>query len=52
MNIPVVDLNVFLEGNAEAKNDFVKKLGQAYEEVGFVAVQNHGIDSMLIEAII
>jgi len=49
MNIPVVDLNVFLEGNAEAKNEFVKKLGFAYEEVGFVAVQNHGIDSGLIE---
>lgn len=49
MNIPVVDLNVFMEGNADAKNEFVKKLGQAYEEVGFVAVQNHGIDSSLIE---
>jgi isopenicillin N synthase-like dioxygenase len=49
MNIPVADLNIFLEGNAESKNDFVKKLGQAYEEVGFVAVQNHGIDGSLIE---
>ena len=49
MNIPVVDLNVFLEGNAEDKNKFVKNLGHAYEEVGFVAVQNHGIDSSLIE---
>ena len=49
MNIPVVDLNVFLEGNAESKKEFVSKLGNAYEEVGFVAVQNHGIDSKLIE---
>ena len=49
MNIPVVDLNLFLEGKAEAKNEFVKKLGLAYEEVGFVAVQNHGIDGNLIE---
>jgi isopenicillin N synthase-like dioxygenase len=49
MNIPVIDLKDFLEGNAEAQNVFVKKLGNAYEEVGFVAVQHHGIDSSLIE---
>ena len=48
MNIPVVDLNVFLEGDLESKKEFVSKLGNAYEEVGFVAVQNHGIPDELI----
>lgn len=49
MNIPVVDLHFFLEGDVDQKSEFVLSLGNAYEEVGFVAVQNHGIDSKLIE---
>jgi isopenicillin N synthase-like dioxygenase len=48
MNIPVVDLESFLSGNQLKKNDFVQQLGAAYEEVGFVAVQNHGIPDELI----
>lgn len=42
-NIPSVNLNDFLSGNAEKKRDFVQKLGRAYEEIGFVAVKNHGL---------
>ncbi|MBA2745502.1 MAG: isopenicillin N synthase family oxygenase [Flavisolibacter sp.] len=48
MNIPVVDLEEFLSGDEQKKKEFVKKLGQAYEEVGFVAVKNHGIPDDLI----
>lgn len=42
-NIPVVDLSEFVSGTPEQKNAFVNQLGKAYEEVGFVAVKNHGI---------
>jgi isopenicillin N synthase-like dioxygenase len=48
MSIPVVDLNEFLTGNAEEKKNFVNSLGKAYEDVGFVAVKNHGIPDELI----
>src|SRR3954471_18606176 len=48
MNIPVVDLSDFLSGDAFLKKSFVEKLGNAYEEVGFVAVKNHGIPDDLI----
>jgi len=48
MNIPVVDLSEFMSGDEEKKKKFVKELGQAYEEVGFVAVKNHGIPDALI----
>ncbi|HEY9364254.1 MAG TPA: 2-oxoglutarate and iron-dependent oxygenase domain-containing protein [Chitinophagaceae bacterium] len=48
MNIPVVDLDDFLSGDAARKKQFVEKLGKAYEEVGFVAVKNHGIPDALI----
>ena len=46
-NIPSVDLSEFTEGNKETKAAFVKKLGQAYEEIGFVAVKNHGLSDAL-----
>jgi isopenicillin N synthase-like dioxygenase len=48
MAIPSVNLADFLSGDATKKADFVKKLGDAYEEIGFVAVKNHGIPDHLI----
>src|SRR5690349_17574930 len=48
MSIPVVDLSDFLSGDPEKKNAFVNDLGRAYEDVGFVAVKNHGIPDELI----
>lgn len=48
MSIPVVDLGEFLSGDPEKKKAFVNQLGKAYEEVGFVAVKNHGIPGELI----
>jgi isopenicillin N synthase-like dioxygenase len=48
MNIPVVNLADFLSGDPQLKNKFVNDLGKAYEEVGFVAVKNHGISDDLI----
>lgn len=48
MAIPSVDLADFLSGDPEKKNAFVQSLGKAYEEVGFVAVKNHGVPDELI----
>ena len=47
-NIPLVDLSDFVNGNQKMRNAFVNHLGNAYEEVGFVAVKNHGIPDELI----
>jgi isopenicillin N synthase-like dioxygenase len=49
MPIPVIDLSDFTGKNPELKNSFVAQLGKAFEEVGFVAVKNHGISDELIE---
>ncbi len=51
MPIPVVDLADFLQGSPEKKSSFVHALGKAYEEVGFVAVKNHGIPDELITSL-
>lgn len=48
MVIPSVDLADFLNGDKNTKSTFVKALGNAYEEVGFVSVKNHGIPYELI----
>jgi isopenicillin N synthase-like dioxygenase len=48
MTIPVVDLSDFTSGDPKLKESFVQQLGKAYEDVGFVAVKNHGIPADLI----
>jgi len=48
MSIPSVDLAEFLSGDPVRKAAFVQELGKAYEEVGFVAVKNHGVPDELI----
>jgi len=48
MSIPVVDLEDFLSSDITRRNAFVQQLGNAYEDVGFVAVKNHGIPDELI----
>jgi len=50
MAIPVVDLAEF-SGTPQQKAAFVSALGKAYEEVGFVAVKNHGIPAGTIEGL-
>lgn len=44
MNIPSLDLNLFLNGTSEQKDLFVQQLGSAYAEIGFAAVKNHFLD--------
>ena len=39
--IPQVDLNDFLSDDFEKKEKFVKKIGQGFSEIGFIAVKNH-----------
>src|ERR1700754_4915656 len=50
MAIPVVDLAAF-SGNPQQKAAFVDALGKAYEDVGFVAVKNHGIPAATIDGL-
>lgn len=45
--IPSLDLADFTSGTAEQKATFVKKLGEAYQNIGFVAIKNHGLSKDL-----
>ncbi|WP_196889287.1 isopenicillin N synthase family dioxygenase [Aureivirga sp. CE67] len=48
-NIPSVDLADFLSGDEERKQKFVREIGQAYEEIGFVALKGHFLSDELSE---
>jgi isopenicillin N synthase-like dioxygenase len=45
--IPSLDLADFTSGNQAKKAEFVKKLGEAYQNIGFVAIKNHGLSREL-----
>ena len=47
-NIPSVDLADFLSSDSTKKQKFVQELGQAYEEIGFVALKNHFLSEQLV----
>ena len=46
--IPVVDLRDYTEGDEESKKAFVKTIGDALKDLGFVAVEGHGVDTDLL----
>ena len=48
-NIPSVDLSDFLSGNEARKQKFIKEIGEAYEEIGFVALKSHFLSDELSE---
>lgn len=45
VNIPSIDLAQFTSGTPAERAAFVQQLGEAYEQVGFVAVKNHGLSA-------
>ncbi len=49
--IPKLDLSEFTDGTLEQKLEFVKQLGNAYEDIGFVAIRNHGIPQKDLKAL-
>lgn len=46
--VPTIDLSKFVAGDAASQQAFVAELGNAFHEVGFVGVVNHGISADLI----
>ena len=47
--IPSLDLHQFTKGSQDQKMKFVEELGNAYSNIGFVAVKNHGLSDAMTE---
>lgn len=45
--IPSLDLSHFTHGTPEQRAKFVQDLGAAYNQIGFVAIKNHGLSNEL-----
>ena len=48
-NIPSVDLTDFLSEDPLKKQKFIKEIGEAYEEIGFIALKGHFLTDNLSE---
>lgn len=47
--VPAVDLKDFSSNESLVKQNFVRSLGEAFENIGFVAVKNHGLSDFMTE---
>lgn len=48
-SIPILDLDHYRHGSKSKRAAFVRLLGQALEQIGFFALENHGVDRNLIQ---
>ena len=48
-HIPSLDLHDFTSGSDGEKQEFVRRLGEAYNNIGFVSIKNHGLSDELID---
>ena len=46
-SIPSLDLADFTSGDPQRKEKFVQELGQAFNNIGFIALKNHGLSEEL-----
>ena len=49
INIPRLDLNSYINGDALTRKQFSDDIGMAFTETGFVTITNHGLDKALID---
>ena len=47
--IPSLDLMDFTAGEPDRKTRFVQDLGRAFNQIGFVAIRNHGLSDALVK---
>ena len=47
--VPSLDLADFTSGDAERRARFVRQLSEAYQNIGFIALRNHGLSDALTQ---
>lgn len=46
-SVPTVDYHDFISGDAQKREQFIQELGDAFSQIGFVIVKNHGVSEEL-----
>lgn len=49
--VPSLDLADYVHGTEEKRKAFVEELGEAYTNIGFVSIKNHGLSDDLVDAL-
>jgi isopenicillin N synthase-like dioxygenase len=49
VNIPRLDLDDYVKGDANQRKRFSDNIGHAFNETGFVTITNHGLDKQVID---
>jgi len=49
VNIPRLDLNTYINGDAVQREQFSDNIGKAFNDTGFVTITNHGLDKQVID---
>ncbi|GAA3969273.1 isopenicillin N synthase family dioxygenase [Mucilaginibacter dorajii] len=49
VNIPRLNLNDYINGSAADRKQFSDKIGEAFNQTGFVTITNHGLSKQLID---
>ena len=47
-SVPLLDLSDYLSNDSEKRNKFIKDLGDAFLQLGFIRLKNFGIDPKII----
>lgn len=50
-SVPTVDYHDFISGDAQKREQFIQNLGNAFSQIGFVIVKNHGVSEELRQAL-
>jgi isopenicillin N synthase-like dioxygenase len=51
INIPRLDLNNYINGDAAQRKQFSNEIGKAFNDTGFVTITNHGLSKELIDSL-
>jgi isopenicillin N synthase-like dioxygenase len=51
VNIPRLDLKLYIHGDAAQRKQFSDAIGKAFNETGFVTITNHGLNKELIDSL-
>ena len=49
IKVPKVNLQNFISGSKKEKNKFIKDIGLAFKEIGFVSLKGHFLDKILMD---